>query len=526
MLGLLLIILPTAKGQINSVKITPDAGDSASSVVLGIVQDPTDNSYLYMGTTALGTEEPELGARVNRTAHFMKLDVNGDVLWSKGITDSAWEIGVASAVATNNGFIVSAYLDSVRESKDVFEIDPSGNILWSKHYPYSSPGTLWYLEKIMQVQGAYLNMGVTNSAQVLCNKLDATGNIIWQKRYDLRSEFSSVQSEVTHAMELQDGSYLLLVGFVTTVFNPPFEREIVILNINTDGSLAWAKTVGYGDVNRAHYAHQDANGNIIVVGEFYEDDETYDAAIYRFDPVGNLNLARGYSSGSEVGKWIGPSGNDWYMYTEANHLIHLDGDFEVIGAKSLNRANMLAHSCFQASDGSVVCGQRIKGGSIWDPYCEYGLTRTELNMELSCVDSAITIEAYSLQHPVPTLSVGVYDTQFGQENTNLVFEDIPFESLDLCYGVGIEERSEMSRNPSWSVYPNPTDNEITVDLQPTFEGRRISVVNGLGQTVLQSVLSDSKTKINLGGYKPGVYGIRVESDNRVETKKVVLIREQ
>lgn len=527
-LALLGVLTPcTTQCQFRFLSLDQTGLDSISSKSSVMVQDPNNDSYLYVGTTTDRGQGADVGERRERTAHFMSLDANGEVLWSKGITDSSsWACGISSAIPSDNGFIVNGHLDSVIESNDLFEIDNAGNVLWSKSYTYGVGSQVWILDKTIKVQGGYLNVGATNTTQVICHKLDASGNIIWQKGYDLTDDFSSIRTRVTHAMELESGNYFLIVDLTTTVFNPPFEREIVLLNINADGSLAWAKSVGNGDVNKAHYAYEDANGNIIIAAEYYEDFETYDAAIYRFDPAGNLNLAKGYSSSSKAGKWIGRSGNEWYMFTGANHLIHLDSDFEVIGAKSITRDRTEAYDCFQSNDGSVVCGQQMTSGTLWDPHYKYGLTRTELSTELSCLDSAITLESYNLLHFPINLNVSVYNTQFNQESTNLVFEDIPYEKIDLCYGVGVDEMLVADSSASWTVYPNPTTDKITVELQDRLVGGFVTIINELGQSVLQSKLTGSKTHVNLGGLKPGVYGIRIESSNVMETKKIVLVDPQ
>lgn len=527
-LWILTITMPaSALGQIISMSSTLAPSDTVSTKFLSVTQSPNQTGSLYMGSVANRTQGPDVGEKIERTAHLMRLNEAGDVIWSKGITHhSSWATGISSAAVTDNGFMVNGCLDSLPESNDLFEIDHSGNVLWSKNFSYGTGSETWILNKLIKVQGGYLNLGVTNTTQIICHKLDATGNIIWQKGYDLTDEFTSVRTTVSHAMELQDGAYLLVANLQTTVFNPPYERENVMLKINTDGSLNWANSIGNGDLNRVYYVHEEENGNLILVGEFYEDDETYDAAVYRFDAAGNLNLAKGYSAASGAGKWIGPNGDDWFLYTERNQLIQLDSDFEVIGAKATNLERTEAHSCIQAEDGSIVCGQWIKTATNWDALYDYGLSRTELNLDLSCLDSVVELESYSLLHFIESLDVSVYNTQFFEATTDITLEDMPFEAEDICFGVGIDEHVKHdSVEPLWTVYPNPTQGEVYLDLSQIQGSYELSVFNELGQSVYKTTVNGSTEKLDLSGFESGVYSIRLVGSGKSQTKRVALIKQ-
>ena len=93
----------------------------------------------------------------------------------------------------------------------------------------------------------------------------------------------------------------------------------------------------------------------------------------------------------------------------------------------------------------------------------------------------------------------------------------------VCSTTGIEENIS---NIDMSVYPNPTNGELFVDIS-TLEVQdfTISVVNTLGQTVkeIKQVQSNGgKIKIDLSDKNTGVYFVTVKSKSGSKVKRIVL----
>jgi len=92
-------------------------------------------------------------------------------------------------------------------------------------------------------------------------------------------------------------------------------------------------------------------------------------------------------------------------------------------------------------------------------------------------------------------------------------------SLELCTSVPTGITNTIN-NSSISIYPNPTENNITVDLGDE-KATKISLLDAQGKLVFQ--LNDniqSKTIINLNDYSKGIYMLKIESNSTSNVYKV------
>jgi len=71
-----------------------------------------------------------------------------------------------------------------------------------------------------------------------------------------------------------------------------------------------------------------------------------------------------------------------------------------------------------------------------------------------------------------------------------------------------------------SVYPNPAKNKITI--QSTNEICGIVITNCVGQVVYNELQNNSIININTESFEAGIYLIRIESENSVFNKKIII----
>ena len=74
---------------------------------------------------------------------------------------------------------------------------------------------------------------------------------------------------------------------------------------------------------------------------------------------------------------------------------------------------------------------------------------------------------------------------------------------------------------SMSIYPNPTSGQITICL-PEATGFEYSVLNSLGQVVLQGYSNEEIQPLDLSSYAKGVYLIRINVEEKLLNSKVVV----
>ena len=108
-----------------------------------------------------------------------------------------------------------------------------------------------------------------------------------------------------------------------------------------------------------------------------------------------------------------------------------------------------------------------------------------------------------------TVSMSGYETMTGQ----VTIDNGP-ESVDIMMPVGISETSI----PGFSVYPNPSQGSFTVKADAVGS---IVVLDAVGQVVMEKDFNDA-AKIDLTNAAGGIYFIRLMTDNKVDTKRIVI----
>ncbi|MEZ4804647.1 MAG: T9SS type A sorting domain-containing protein [Bacteroidia bacterium] len=71
------------------------------------------------------------------------------------------------------------------------------------------------------------------------------------------------------------------------------------------------------------------------------------------------------------------------------------------------------------------------------------------------------------------------------------------------------------------VYPNPTQGEIKFEWNGGAAKYQLS--NQLGQILMEGEVNETVNVLNLKGYKPGVYGLRIIENNQVYVKSILLL---
>jgi hypothetical protein len=91
-----------------------------------------------------------------------------------------------------------------------------------------------------------------------------------------------------------------------------------------------------------------------------------------------------------------------------------------------------------------------------------------------------------------------------------------------CYtvmGVGVDE---VNNPDSFNVYPNPTENDVNIEINEQVENPVVSIVDITGRVIYTKQHSKSKITISLDQQPNGIYFIQLKNQNRITTKKLVV----
>lgn len=171
----------------------------------------------------------------------MKIDSDGELLWTKMIGTSGYE-NVLKAIELSNGNIaILGHTDN--ESSAQYDItitilDENGSYLWGKTYGEAGIEIAWAM---MEHDGAIYFCGDTTSmgagyADPYIVKIDLDGNILWQYTYG--GPYADHGTALTVA---KDGSVVL--GGLTSSASAG-GLDMMLLKLSKEGTLLWSKSFG------------------------------------------------------------------------------------------------------------------------------------------------------------------------------------------------------------------------------------------------------------------------------------------
>jgi len=145
----------------------------------------------------------------------------------------------------------------------------------------------------------------------------------------------------------------------------------------------------------------------------------------------------------------------------------------------------------------------------------------------------ITDGAYSIQFLSGSLDdIGIWNRALTQQEiTNLYNSNICYQTVTvtdtLVINLGITGYNPVTYSNSIKIYPNPTNDHITIDYGhfTALNGHQIVIKNSMGQEMFQSAITQQSSYINLGSWSgKGLYFVHIldPKGNTLDIRKIVL----
>jgi len=74
----------------------------------------------------------------------------------------------------------------------------------------------------------------------------------------------------------------------------------------------------------------------------------------------------------------------------------------------------------------------------------------------------------------------------------------------------------------FSMYPNPTEEQVNLQLPSGANKGNVKIFDYLGKTLIQRDLNNSNTNLDISKLSSGIYFVRIQSDAKVGTKKLII----
>lgn len=517
-----------------SYSITTDL--SGNVIITGSFRSPT----ISLGTTTLFNAD---STGNTNDIFIMKTDASGNVLWANSAGGNNWDQGNSVVTDVSGNVFVTGYFESPvitfgttslansgMTTSDVFIVkyDSSGNFLWAQ-----SAGGIYFeagcsiatdISGNLYITGFFespaitfgtttlTKAGISNTRDIFIVKYDAGGNVLWAKGE------GTISSEGSYSIATDLNNNVFVTGYFSgntitfgtttlTNINAGFE-DVFIVKYDAGGNVLWAKREGGTSEDEGYCIVTDGIGNVFIAGYFYSPNITFgtttlfnagyaDIFIVKYDAAGNVIWARGAGGNDDdLGYSIStdPSGNVFMTGLFLSPSINF-------GTSNLvNTSASYADAFIVKYDASGNAPWAIRVGSA---HWEQG------NGVATDVNGNVFISGFFSSDSI----------NFGTTIlTNAGSWNIFIAKLDGTTGI---ENAENTNG--FSIYPNPTNDKLTISNEQLTIGNSltISITDITGKLIYANTATTTKTEISTKDFAKGIYLVKLQSKDFVETRKVI-----
>jgi peptidoglycan hydrolase-like protein with peptidoglycan-binding domain len=253
------------------------------------ISQTKDGGYILAGLMS-----PGKGADIL----VIKLDSDSNIQWAKTYREDSYDYGSYNAAysisqTSDGGYILIGETNSLGTGSDilVIKLTSDGDIQWAKIYGGENFDSASLISPTQD--GGYILIGTTNSfgaeGDILVIKLFFNGNIQWAKTYRA-GDYDKVYS----ISRTKDGGYIL-AGY--TNFLNTEKDNILVIKLDSDSNIQWAKTYGGSGDDWAHSIFQTQDGGYMLVG-WTNSFDIAGALVIKLDSSGNIQWAKIYEGGN------------------------------------------------------------------------------------------------------------------------------------------------------------------------------------------------------------------------------------
>ena len=247
------------------------------------IQQTDDGGYIIVGsTTSFGAGGEDV--------YLIRTDEKGDTVWTAAIGGAGDDVGRSVVQADVGGFVIAGYTSSFGNGVDdvyFMKVDANGQVLWSGF----SGGDHWVraYSVIRTGDGNYLAVGNADSRYteghtvVWLTKFNDEGDTLWVKGYGGPDFYWAIDVQQT-----ADGGYII-VGCTKIEYNfnlPLNSNEIYLIKTDGDGDTIWTKRYDNHSVGEGHTVVQTADGGYLIGGNYMERSSVYPGFLLKTTSTG------------------------------------------------------------------------------------------------------------------------------------------------------------------------------------------------------------------------------------------------
>jgi Secretion system C-terminal sorting domain len=423
-----------------------------------------DSAFLVIGFAKVNALSKKMGICI-------KLDQNGDSIWSKQISIPNYDVSFNSVIeAFGDKYVILGTGDSITNtysaSRPYFlELNQNGNLLISKVYQNNiniSGNSIKQCE-----DSSYLIAGNSTNFGYLM-KISSTGSTNWIREYTIPLPTSPNNKFTIHGLEVINNNYF---------FNAHWGSTITLVKVDQSGQVVAAYS-GYGNPMLSNNPMLKTNDMHLIF--------TYAEPIPPLYTVNKNGLIKVDTNGNMIWKNEIDATIFGLHETNANEIVMCGLNDEYI----YNFNRYYKKSTILKSNNNLSnlnCIQNVNSNSV--------------------ANSPQLIQDFIVTSNVTPISSGTIN------NFNLIITSLSINATDNC--LLSSGKNHFAQN-DFTIYPNPSSNVFKLHLN-NYELSYIRLFNTFGQIVLEKKISNTETPINMESYPKGIYQFQIISNNHSTT---------
>ncbi|MGH1336882.1 MAG: T9SS type A sorting domain-containing protein [Aureispira sp.] len=462
-----------------------------------------------------------ISGRQNSNEFIRKVSATGTVLWQKNFA-SRVHSGILTHDSQGNVYMVGAFtgtidLDPSPHPNDTFwvhnppnqlsfnsncfvlKLTSNGEFVWGTTLNRQQRGQADAIQ--VDNQGNVYVVGVAGGINFI-EKIDAQGHFVWKHELGTCRPISIYNSFYYHTNNIAiDDNYLYIIGdYEGTVDLDPSpnssfmvqsngEADNFLLKLDLNGNFIWANS--FGNEYREHTGgiSVDAQGMIYTTGVYF-------VQATNFVDRGPFYYLRKHSA----------QGRELVFQPIHQNILALDasqnGYLYATGEVGINTGN--TDVIIQKWDTDNTLNLRWTQ-QIISSYKDAGLgiavTPSEDIYTVGYFEGIVDFD----------LGAGTYYLRATGQRGGFILKQAP-QNIAIPY---------LQSLKGIELYPNPTQGTVRIDSEEIIEGGTIELLNTKGQSFYRSPLNDNYFDLDLSPYPSGVYLVRIRTNEKTATLKVV-----
>ena len=327
---------------------------------------------------------------------------------------------------------------------------------------------------------------------------------------------TGANSHVYNASILTDGK--IIIGGIFTTYNGITRNYIA--RINTDGTLDACFNPGTGVQVGGNIDNTSIqiDGKIIIGGSF----STYDG-------MPRKSIARIYGGGASIagllttciglstqltGSDTPDNTNAWTSANTNIASVSSTGLLTGVSNGTVLLTYLTSYSCQATSTFTVNPLPNVIFSSIQSPVCVNNSTIQLTGSPSGGNYSGIGVNGNSFDPAIA--GVGNFTVAYNYTDINNCSNSASQTvSVSLCTGI------DEVANTFVSIYPNPANDELSINLDEALNNSTIELYDSMGKLIINEKITAENTKLKIGYLPNGIYSVRVFSNGKQFVKRII-----